>query len=73
MHLEIKKGDKFRHFKGTVYTVIALAKHTETEEELVIYRDEQGSTWARPVDMFCSPVDTEKYPNIKQKYRFEKI
>ena len=73
MHLEIKKGDKFRHFKGTVYTVIALAKHTETEEELVIYRDEQGSTWARPVDMFCSLVDTEKYPQATQKYRFEKI
>jgi hypothetical protein len=73
MHLEIKKGDKFRHFKGTVYTVIALAKHTETEEELVIYRDEQGSTWARPIEMFSSLVDKEKYPHIKQKYRFEKI
>ena len=73
MHLEIKIGDKFRHFKGTVYTVIALAKHTESEEELVIYRDGQGNTWARPQKMFSSLVDKEKYPDITQKYRFEKI
>ena len=73
MHLEIKAGDKFRHFKGTVYTVIALAKHTESEEELVIYRDGQGNTWARPIEMFSSLVDKEKYPQATQKYRFEKI
>ena len=69
----IVQGDKFRHFKGTVYTVIALARHTETEEELVIYSDECGNTWARPVQMFLSRVDKEKYPNVEQKYRFEKI
>ncbi|MBE6673503.1 MAG: DUF1653 domain-containing protein [Ruminococcaceae bacterium] len=73
MQLEIKQGDKFRHFKGTVYQVIALAKHTESEETLVVYKDADGNAWARPIEMFCSLVDTEKYPDVKQKYRFEKI
>lgn len=73
MRLEIKAGDRFMHFKGTVYTVLALARHTETDEKLVIYSDEQGNTWARPEEMFSSLVDREKYPEAKQKYRFEKI
>ena len=73
MQLEIKIGDKFRHFKGTVYTVLAVAKHTEREEELVVYTDILGNTWARPIQMFCSLVDREKYPDVTQKYRFEKI
>lgn len=73
MQLEIKTGDKFRHFKGTVYTVLAIAKHTENEEELVVYADDDGNTWARPLKMFSSLVDKEKYPRVTQKYRFEKI
>ena len=58
MQLEIKQGDKFRHFKGTVYQVIALAKHTESEETLVVYKDADGNAWARPIEMFCSLVDS---------------
>ena len=73
MRFEIKAGDRFRHFKGTVYTVLAVARHTETDESLVIYSDAQGKTWARPKEMFCSLVDREKYPEVEQKYRFEKI
>ena len=73
MRLEIKAGDKFRHFKGTVYRIIAIAKHTETEEKLVVCADEEGNTWARPENMFFSLVDREKYPHVTQKYRFEKI
>ena len=73
MQLEIKIGDKYRHFKGTVYTILAVAKHTENEEELVVYADEAGNTWARPLKMFYSLVDKEKYPHVTQKYRFEKI
>lgn len=72
MCFEIKAGDKFRHFKGTVYTVVALARHTETDETLVVYADEKGNTWARPEEMFSSLVDKEKYPHVTQKYRFEK-
>ena len=73
MQFKINVGDKFRHFKGTAYQVVAIATHTETGEELVVYGDEKGNTWARPKDMFSSLVDREKYPNIEQKYRFEKI
>ena len=63
MQLEIKQGDKFRHFKGTVYQVIALAKHTESEETLVVYKDADGNAWARPIEMFCSLVDSHSIPS----------
>lgn len=66
------KGDKYRHFKGVVVTVLEIAKHSETLEELVIY-EHDGEIWARPMDLFLSEVDHEKYPDVLQKYRFEYI
>ena len=59
--------------KKYLYEIIALAEHTESGEELVIYRALYGDkrTWARPVSMFLSPVDREKYPDIAQNGRFE--
>ena len=51
-----------------------LATHTETGEYLVIYRSlDTGKIWARPLEMFTSKVDKEKYPDSKQEYRFEFI
>mgnify|MGYP003308131037 CR=1 FL=1 len=64
-----------------LYKILAFAEHTETKETLVIYqalyKDESKNIdhtiFARPYDMFMSEVDREKYPDIKQKYRFEKV
>jgi hypothetical protein len=62
-----------------LYEIVGVANHTETTEPLMIYKalyqiDQRGNykLYARPLDMFMSRVDTKKYPNIKQKYRFEK-
>ena len=69
-----KTGERYRHFKGKDYEIVAIATHTETEEKLVIYKALYGSNeiFARPLSMFLEKVDREKYPDIKQKYRFEK-
>ena len=69
------KGERYRHFKGNEYETMAVARHSETMEELVVYFpvSKPESVFARPLTMFMSPVDREKYPDVKQEYRFEKI
>ena len=80
---DIQAGDIVQHFKREwvspdtseyLYKVLAVAHHTENGEKLMIYQALYApfKICARPYDMFMSEVDRDKYPDIKQKYRFEK-
>lgn len=72
---ELLVGHVYRHFKGGLYRVEDVAKHSETLEEYVVYRKlyDDKSLWIRPKEMFLSPVDKEKYPDAMQEYRFEPV
>ena len=72
---EILPGGLYRHFKGTLYRVAVVARHTETDEDLVVYQaaDGTGPWYARPLAMFLSPVDRKKYPQAEQHDRFELV
>ena len=70
----MKAGQVYRHFKGHIVKVVAVSTGSEDGELMVVYRH-MGSrhVWHRPIEMFLSEVDHEKYPEVWQKYRFELI
>ena len=73
--MNIEVGKKYRHFKGKEYEVIAIGKHSETLEEMVVYKALYGNNdvWIRPLEMFTTKLDKNKYPDIDQEYRFKEI
>jgi len=70
---EIKIKGIYKHFKGDLYLVEDIAIDSETNRKVVIYRGLYGETplYVRDLEMFTSVVDKEKYPEVKQRYRFE--
>lgn len=71
----IHEGKIYRHFKGKHYQVLAIGEHTETGEQMVVYRALYGAhrIYIRPLSMFTEEVDRAKYPDTSQRYRFEEI
>ena len=74
-----KPNEIYRHFKGNYYKIIAVGHHSETGEQMVVYYDTSkkvsspSNRCIRPLEMFMSEVDHKKYPDVIQKYRFEKV
>lgn len=70
-----KPQEIYRHFKGNVYQIITIARHSETNIKMVVYQQLYApyGVYVRTLDMFMSKIDTKKYPKEKQIYRFERI
>ena len=72
---EIKAGEYYRDFKGGLYHVTGMAKDADTERLVVVYQALYGDEelWVRDYEEFAGEVDRKKYPDVEQRYRFEKV
>ncbi len=70
-----KAGECYLHFKNKKYQILNIAIHSETREKMVVYQALYGKygVYVRPYEMFISPVDRQKYPEVTQQYRFQLI
>jgi hypothetical protein len=61
---------RYRHYKGRAYTVLGVARHSETQEELIVYRQEYGDfrLWVRPVAMFLETIGINGQPVPRFQY-----
>ena len=73
MRADPKPQEFYRHFKGNIYQIRCLARHTETREMMVVYQAmyDTFEIYVRPLSMFMEEVDHVKYPDVRQRYRFE--
>jgi hypothetical protein len=61
---------RYRHYKGNDYIVIGVARHSETQEELVVYRQDYGdhALWVRPLTMFTETINVADQPMPRFQY-----
>lgn len=72
--LLVEKGQIYKHFKGNLYEIIAIAYDSENLKKLVVYKSlKDDKVWVRDYQMFTSLVDKKKYPNAEQVNRFELV
>ena len=71
--MDVIKGRIYKHFKGDLYLVEDVVYHSETKEQMVLYRALYGNglRYVRHYEMFLSKVDKVKYPEVEQEYRFQ--